>query len=319
MNGFALPRLGLGCATQGNLLQKRTDDEAHAVFDAAWEAGIRHFDTAPHYGLGLSERRLGRFLATKPREEFVLSTKVGRLLRPDPDWDGASQDAQGFVVPADVRRLWDVSLAGVRASLAESLVRLGLDRVDILYLHDPESSGIEGAVERGIESLATLREEGTVGQIGAGSMNRDTLLAAVDTGLTDLLMVAGRYTLLDQSIGPEVLAACAENGTGIVAAAVFNSGVLAEAPRPDAMFDYARVPAEVLARASRIAEVCASHGVELPTAALHYPLLDHRVESVVVGAASPTHVRQNFARLQENVPGGLWADLEKLGLVPRCA
>lgn len=318
MTARAVPRLGLGCATLGNLFRERTDDEAHAVLDAAWDAGIRHFDTAPHYGLGLSEQRLGRFLATKPREEFVLSTKVGRLLRPNPACDGTAQDAQGYAVPARLRREWDVSLGGVRASVEESLTRLGLDRVDILHLHDPEHSGIEAAVQRGMESLAALRAEGTAALIGIGSASRDALLTAVGTGLADIVMVAGRYTLLDQTVAPDVLAACDEHGTRIVAAAVFNSGLLAEAPKLGAMYDYAPVPSEVLQRAVRIAEVCAAHGVELPTAALHYPLLDSHVQSVVVGAASPSHVLQNVARLAQAVPDQLWADLEEQGLVPRC-
>lgn len=314
-----LQRLGLGCATQGNLHQERTDDDAFKVFEAAWDAGIRHFDTAPHYGLGLSEQRLGRFLQGKPRDEYVVSTKVGRLLRPNPTWDGVAQDDHLFAVPARLHREWDVSLSGVRASTEESLERLGLDRVDILYLHDPEHSGIDDALRQGMESLATLRAEGLVGRIGVGSMSRDALLGAVETGLADLLMVAGRYTLLDQSVAPGVLAACDEHGTQVVAAAVFNSGLLAQVPQPGAMYDYALVPDEILSRATRIGEVCASHGVDLPTAALHYPLLDPRVESIVIGAAAPTHVTQNLARLQASVPDALWVDLDEQGLVPRCA
>jgi D-threo-aldose 1-dehydrogenase len=316
---MTLPRIGLGCAAQGNLFHERSEDEAYAVFDAAWDAGIRHFDTAPHYGLGLSEQRLGRFLATKPRDEYVLSTKVGRLLRPDPAWDGAIQDAQGFAVPAGLRREWDLTPSGVRASLEESLTRLGLDRVDILYVHDPEVSGLDGAAEQGMESVAGLRDEGLVDLVGTGSMAAATLLAAVNTGLADVLMVAGRYTLLDQTVAPAVLDACDEHGTRIVAAAVFNSGLLADVPKPDATFDYAQVAPEMLARALQIAEVCSSYGVELATAALHYPLLDPRVESVVVGAAEPEHVMQNLTRLGEPVPDQLWQELADQDLVPRCA
>jgi D-threo-aldose 1-dehydrogenase len=313
----ALPRLGLGCATQGDLFEPRGDEASYEVFEAAWDVGVRHFDTAPHYGLGLSEHRLGRFLATKPRDEFVVSTKVGRLLRPNPGWDGSSPDDQGFAVPARLHREWDVSPAGVRASLEESLTRLGLDRVDVLYLHDPECSGIDGAVETGMEALASLRSEGLVDRIGTGSMAPPTLVAAVNTGLADVVMVAGRYTLLDQSVAPELLAACDGHGTRIVAAAIFNSGLLADTPRRGAMFDYAEVRSDVLERALAIADACASRDVLLPTAALHYPLLDPRVESVVIGAATAEQIRQNRARLDATVPAALWDDLARSELVPR--
>jgi D-threo-aldose 1-dehydrogenase len=311
-----IPLFGLGCAPFGNLLQERTDDEVHAVLEAAWAAGVRHFDTAPHYGLGLSEVRLGRFLATKPRDEFFLSTKVGRLLRKNPLWNGTDLDDQGFAVPAALRREWDVSPAGVRASLEESLQRLGLDRVDVLYLHDPEHAGVDHAAERGLESLAELRVEGLVRYIGVGSMSAESLAAGANTGLVDVLMVAGRYTLLDQSVAPAVLDACRRHDVSIVAAAVFNSGLLAAPPSRQSTFDYQRVPDDVFERAQRIAEVCGRHGVELPTAAMHYPLRDPAVCAVVVGAVTADQVRQNLHRLATPVPDALWPDLVATGLVP---
>ncbi|QKW17737.1 aldo/keto reductase [Kitasatospora sp. NA04385] len=311
------PPLGLGCAPLGNMFRARSDEEVEQVLEAAWEAGVRYFDTAPHYGLGLSERRLGRFLATKPRDEFVLSTKVGRLLRPDPDWDGASSDPEGFVVPARLRRHWDFGPEGIRAGLADSLDRLGLDRVDVLYLHDPEHSGDPRAAVDGMAALAELRAEGLVSSVGVGSMDPAALTAAVETGLADVVMVANRYTLLDQSALPELLPACERHGTAVVAAAVFNSGLLARSPSADATFDYRRVPEEVLARARRIEAVCAAHGVELPAAALRYPLLDPRVAAVVVGADSAGQVRENVARLGAPIPAGLWDALAAEGLAPR--
>lgn len=314
-----VPRLGLGCAPLGNLFRERSDAEVAAVLEAAWDAGIRHFDTAPHYGLGLSERRLGDFLATKPRDEYVVSTKVGRLVRENPDWDGASLDDEGFAVPARLHRLLDYSAAGVRASVDESLGRLGLDRIDIVYVHDPERSGIPGATEDALAALASLREEGLVAAIGTGSLGVDALLATVRTGLADLVMVANRYTLLDQSVAPTLLEACDEYGTRIVAAAVFNSGLLATTPSRDAKYDYGDVPDEVLARALEIDAVCNEHGVELPAAALQYPLLDARVVAVVVGAGSPDQVRQNVARLHAPIPTDLWQTLATQNLVPRCA
>ncbi len=314
---LALPSLGLGCAPLGNMFRARSDDEAHKVLEAAWQAGVRHFDTAPHYGLGLSERRLGRFLATKPRSEFVVSTKVGRLLREDPDWDGAAGDPEGFVVPARLRRSWDFSPAGILAGLDDSLERLGLDQVDILYLHDPERSGDPRSIPAGMAALAGLREQGLVSAVGAGSMDPDALSDAVETGLADVVMVANRYTLLDQGALPRLVGACERHGTVMVAAAVFNSGLLARSPSSDATFDYQRVPEDVLARARRIESVCAAHGVELPAAALQYPLLDPQVAAVVVGADSPEQVRENVARLGSAVPAGLWAALDRERLAPR--
>lgn len=314
-----LPRIGLGCAPLGNLFRPRSDAEADAILQAAWDAGIRHFDTAPHYGLGLSEQRLGRFLADKPRDEFVVTTKVGRLIRPADDWDGVALDAVGFAVPASSRRVLDYSAAGVRASLEDSLGRLGLDRVDVLYVHDPEHSGIAGAHLSALRALADLRADGLVTAIGTGSMGPGALAEAAGSGFADVLMVAGRYTLLDQSVSPDVLSRCTTTGTQIVAAAVFNSGLLATTPSADATYDYVAVEPDVLARARAIDAVCAEHGVELAAAAVQYPLLDERVASVVVGADSPEQVHHNVAHVAADVPDALWADLADRGLVPRCA
>ncbi|MFI5694104.1 aldo/keto reductase [Kribbella sp. NPDC051586] len=313
-----LPRFGLGCAPLGNLFQQFTDDEADEILHAAWDAGVRYFDTAPHYGLGLSEQRLGRFLASKPRDEYVVSTKVGRLLRENPDWDGSAMDGTGFVVPARLRRELDYSAAGVRASVEDSLTRLGLDRIDVLFVHDPELSGIPGAIETAMSALADLRAEGVVSAIGTGSLGVDALLATVRTGLADVLMIANRYTLLDQSVVPDLLEACDIHGTRIVAAAVFNSGLLAGTPSRDAKYDYHDVPDEVLKRALEIDRICREYGVELPTAALQYPLLDPRVSSVVAGATTPDQVRQNVARLGTSVPAALWESLVRSGAVRAC-
>ena len=311
-----LPRLGLGCAPLGNLGTVFTDDEAGEILEAAWEVGVRHFDTAPHYGLGLSEERLGRFLATKPRDEFVVSTKVGRLLRDNHDWDGVSLDDNIFRVPGRLTRVLDYSAEGVRASAEESLTRLGLDRIDVLYVHDPEQA-TEGATESAMAGLAELRDEGLVRQVGTGSLSVDSLLRAVRTGLADVVMAANCYTLLKQTVAPDLLAACEEHGTRIVAAAVFNSGVLSSTPSKASTFDYAAVPDDVLDRARAIDSVCRSYDVELAAAAIQYPLLDRRVSSVMVGAAAADQVRQNAARLDVPIPDQLWTELDKRGLVPQ--
>lgn len=308
--------LGYGAANLGNLYSPMTDDEAWQVLEAAWDCGIRYFDTAPHYGLGLSERRLGAFLATKPREEFVLSTKVGRLLRPSPATADRLDEANLFAVPAALERVWDFSCEGIRRSVEESLDRLGLDRVDVLYLHDPEEYDLQRALESGIPAVAGLREEGVVTAVGVGSKSTEALTAAARWGALDLLMVAGRLTLLEQPALDDVLPACRAAGTGVVAAAVFNSGLLSS-PGPDGRgrYEYDRVPPEVLDRARELDEACARHGVELPAAALQYPLREPLVRAVVVGAASPGQVRQNVARVRAPVPDALWAELRDEGLV----
>jgi D-threo-aldose 1-dehydrogenase len=301
-----LGRLGYGAANVGNLYRALTDEDAWAVLEAAWESGIRHFDTAPHYGLGLSECRLGAFLATKPRADYVVSTKVGRLLRPSPETAGRLDDANQFAVPASLRRVWDFSADGLRASLEESLERLGLADVDILYLHDPDEDDLDADLRTGVPAVAALRDEGLVTAVGIGSKSTDALVAAVRTGALDLAMVAGRYTLLEQA--DEVVAACREAGVGIVAAAIFNSGLLAK-PRPGGRYEYGAVPPELLARAERIAGVCERHGVSLPEAAVQFPLREPAVRSVVVGAATPEQVRENARRMQVEIPEALWSDL----------
>lgn len=310
-------RLGYGAANVGNLYRALTDDEAWAVLDAAWESGIRYFDTAPHYGLGLSERRLGAFLRTKPRDEFVVSTKAGRLLLPNPDGAGTLDTANDFQVPAELRRVFDVSPDGIRASIDSSLERLGLDRVDVVFLHDPERSGIDGAVELGVTALAELRGQGILRGIGVGSMTTETLLESARTGIVDLLMVAGRYTLADQPVARDVLPECRRRGIGIVNAAVFNSGLLATgSPPPHPRFDYGATPPEVLDRTQRIAALCTDFNVELPAAALQFSLRDRTVMSVVAGAKNPAQVRQNAQRMDAVIPPEFWTALAREGLIP---
>ena len=315
MPDLRLGRLGHGAANVGNLYRAITDDEAWRILETAWDSGVRYFDTAPHYGLGLSERRLGAFLATKPREEYVLSTKVGRLLRPNPAGAGRLDEEHDFAVPADRERVWDVTADGLRRSMEESLGRLGLGAVDVLYLHDPERFDLRRGIEEGLPALAKLRDEGLVRAVGVGSMSTEALLAAVRSGVPDLLMVAGRLTLADQEVAAEVLPECRARGVGVVAAAVFNSGLLASVPSAESRFDYRPVPPELLARTRRIAEVCEEHGVPLRVAALHYPFREAAVRCVVVGAGTPEQVRRNAEALAAEVPDDLWRRLRDEGLV----
>ncbi|WP_353114244.1 aldo/keto reductase [Microbacterium sp.] len=317
MSSPELPALGYGAANVGNLFRPLSDDEAWAVLDAAWESGIRYYDTAPHYGLGLSERRLGAFLQTKPRDEFFLSTKAGRLLRPNPDHDGGLDTANDFHVPDDLLRVWDFSEEGIRASLAESRERLGIERIDLLYLHDPERNDLDLALAEAFPALETLRAEGQVGSIGVGSMVSDALARSVREADLDLIMVAGRYTLLEQPAAADVLPACEERGTGVVAASVFNSGLLAQSePRRDGRYEYGQLPDELWDRLVRIAEVCGAHDVPLPAAAIQFPLQADVVRSVVVGGSRPAQLRQNAELAALEIPDALWTDLADASLIP---
>lgn len=312
-----LPALGYGAANVGNLFRTLTDDEAWEILDAAWESGIRYFDTAPHYGLGLSERRLGAFLQTKPRDEFVLSTKVGRLLRPNPEHTGGLDTANDFHVRDDLMRVWDFSDAGIRASLDESRARLGLERIDMLYLHDPERHDLDLAIDSAFPALERLRAEHEVSEIGIGSMVAEALTRAVREADLDTIMVAGRYTLLEQPAAADVLPSCDETGTGIVAASVFNSGLLAQSePRRDGRYEYGALPDQLWARLVRIADVCRAHDVPLPAAAIQFPLQAASVRSVVVGGSRPAQLRQNAEYAALGVPADLWAELADEGLIP---
>jgi D-threo-aldose 1-dehydrogenase len=317
MPDVTLSKLGYGAANLGNLHRELSDDDSQRILDAAWDAGIRYFDTAPHYGLGLSERRLGSFLRTKARSEFVVSTKVGRLIRPNPSGAGTLDLENSFVVPADQKRVWDFSPNGIRRSLDESLERLGLDRVDVLYLHDPERFDLEAGLREGLPALVDLRDSGVVDAIGVGSMVTETLLAAAESAVIDLLMVAGRFTLAEQPVIPEVVPTCVRNGIGIVNASVFNSGVLADDnPQLESRYEYGEVPSRLLERVHAIRSVCREFGVSLPTAALQYSGRDQAVRSVVVGGSKPEQITENARRMLDPIPDELWTRLAELDLVP---
>ncbi len=266
---------------------------------------------------GLSERRLGAFLATKPRDEFVISTKVGRLLRPNPDGAGSLDTENDFLVPATLRRVWDFSAEGIRTSLEESLERLGLDRVDILFLHDPEKHDVDIAIDEALPALVALREAGTVSSVGVGSMSTDALLACATQTDVDLLMIAGRYTLAEQPAAAEVLPVCHEKGIGVVTASIFNSGLLStEVPSASGRYDYGSVPQELWERVLAITEVCNGFDVPLPAAALQYTLRDSAVRSVVVGGSRPSHLRRNAEYMDAPIPEQLWTALADRGLIP---
>ena len=302
-----LTELSLGCAQLGNLYRAVTDDEAGSTVDAAWKLGIRYFDTAPHYGLGLSERRLGTALAGRPRGEYVVSTKVGRRLEPVEPPIG--RDDGGFDVPAAYRRVWDFSRDGVLRSLEQSLDRLGLDRVDIVYLHDPDDHW-RCALEQAYPALDQLRDEGVVSSIGAGMNQSEMLADFVRHTDIDLVMLAGRYTLLEQGALDELLPLCIERDVGVVAAGVFNSGVLArDDPSQDAKYNYGDAPASVVERARQLGAVCRSQGSSLPKAAIAFPLAHPAIVSVCVGARSSEQISRNVAQYQSGVGASTWEAL----------
>jgi D-threo-aldose 1-dehydrogenase len=307
-----MSELGLGCAQLGNLYRAMTDETAHAIVDEAWAGGIRYFDTAPHYGLGLSERRLGAALAGRPRDEYLLSTKVGRLLVENPSYTG-ERDDEGFDVPATLVRRRDYSRDGVLRSLESSLDRLGVDRIDIAFVHDCEDY-VEQALAGAIPALIELREQGVVQRVGLG-MNFDNVLARfVRESDVDTIMLAGRYTLLEQPALDELLPLCVKRGVRVMAAGVFNSGILAT-PTPGHTYNYEEAPRPLVERAQRIADVCARFGVELPAAAIALVAAHPAVDRVVLGASSVDQVRANLARASVEVPPELWPALVEEGLL----
>jgi D-threo-aldose 1-dehydrogenase len=311
--GLKLTELGLGTSTFGNLFREMSDEAVRETLDTAWNGGVRHFDTAPHYGLGLAETRLGAALRDRPRDEYVISTKVGRLLVPTPERAHELDDAEGFVVPAAFTRRWDFSRDGILRSVESSLTRLGLDRVDILYLHDPDQHW-DAASTTGVDALIELREQGVTRAIGAG-MNQSAMLAEfVRRCDVDVVMLAGRYTLLDRSALEQLLPLAEERGVGVVAAGVYNSGLLAHAEVPDdAPYDYRDAPGDLVARARRLAAACERHGVTLPDAAVQFPLRHPAVVSAVLGARDGAEAASGLERYARPIPETLWAELEADG------
>jgi D-threo-aldose 1-dehydrogenase len=312
-DGTAITQLGFGAAQLGNLYRETTDAEAAGAVDAAWDAGIRYFDVAPHYGMGLAERRLGAGLRSRPRDEYLLSTKVGRVIEPNPTGDRDPDEM--FAVPPVVRRRWDFSRDGILRSIEDSLDRLGLDRIDIAYLHDPDDHW-DAASTTGIGALVELREQGVLRYIGAGMNHAAMLAELVRRTDVDLVMCAGRYTLLEQRSAEELLTEAAARGVGVVAAGVYNSGLLSRDQVPDdASYDYGDAPVDVIARAREIAAVCAEHGVTLPAAAVQFPLRNPTIVSVVLGARTAEQVLGGVERAAVAIPDSLWTDLARRGLL----
>jgi D-threo-aldose 1-dehydrogenase len=304
-------RLGLGTGPIGGMFAQVDAEEAAAVVDTAWKAGLRHFDTAPLYGHGLSEQRLGRALAERPRDEYSISTKVGRLLRaggkPDPRqegiWKGVPQLNPHF----------DFSHDGVLRSLDESLERLGLDRVDVAYIHDPDEH-YEEARLGAYEALDHLRRHGRIGALGVGMNQAEMLVRFAQEAPFDCFLLAGRYTLLDQSALEELLPTCEDRGVAVIAGGVYNSGILAD-PHRHPTYDYAPARPASIEKAEQLERVCERHGVPLKAAAIQFPLGHPAVTSVLVGCRAAGELEENVRMFRWEIPSSLWAELRERRLL----
>lgn len=319
-----LPRLGLGCASLGNLYRAISQEQASATLEAAWSAGLRFFDTAPYYGLGLSERRLGDALRERPSSEYFLSTKVGRLLDAD-DTPGLSAERHGFVTPMPFRVRYDYSYDGVMRSYEASLQRLGLARIDILLVHDigqvTHGSGNEAhfadLVAGGYRALDELRHSGDISAIGLGVNEWQVCSRAMEIGQWDVFLLAGRYTLLEQEPLHGFLPQCGKHGAKILLGGAYNSGILATGTRGEHVpkYNYEPAPASIVERVRQIETICDAHGVTLAAAALQFPLAHPVVQCVIPGIGNPDAINQTNALLAESIPPAFWAELIASGLI----
>jgi D-threo-aldose 1-dehydrogenase len=323
IGGISFTELGFGAAPLGNLFRAITEYEAQAVLEGAWAAGVRYFDTAPLYGLGLSETRINRFLRGKPRGDYVLSTKVGRLLSAVPPGQG---DGAGKWIDVPSRKeRFDYSHDGVLRSLETSLERLGLDRVDLVYVHDLDvfTHGSEAAKQArldefmagGYRALTRLRDERVIAGFGAGVNEWEPCDWLLDRGEFDVFLLAGRFTLLEQGALPFMDKAAAR-GVGVVIGGPYNSGILATGPRPGAHYNYAPAPQAVLDRAARLQAICEGHGVWLVDAAFRFPLLHPATVSVIPGGQGKAEMDSNARAARATIPLALWKALAAEGLIP---
>lgn len=321
--GVNFTELGFGAAPLGNLYRAISEQDAQSILTRAWQGGVRYFDTAPLYGLGLSETRLNRFLRDKPRESYVISTKIGRILQVT---SPAARDGLGkwFEVPAR-REVYDYSYDGVLRSLEFSLERLGLDRVDILYAHDLDvfnhksQAGLDARLAEfmagGYRALIELRDQGVIRAFGAGVNEWQPCQWLLERGDFDLFLLAGRYTLLEQTALDSFLPLAAARGVGVVVGGPYNSGVLATGAKPGAFYNYDPAPDWVMQKVARLEAVCASHAVRLLDAAFQFALRHPAVVSIIPGGQGVTEMQGNLAAAQATIPPELWMDLQAKGLL----
>ena len=321
-SGLPVTVLGFGGAPLGNMYRALSDDDARATVRACYDAGIRYFDTAPLYGFGLSEHRVGEALRGREREAFVLSTKVGRLLAPR---DPATLDSGQFKHSLPFAQIYDYSYDGVMRSVEDSLQRLGMHRIDILLAHDLDvwTHGSEAARQErvaefmagGYRALVALREAGAVRAIGAGVNETAACQDLAERGDFDCFLLAGRYTLLEQAPLDTLLPFCEQRRIALIIGGAYNTGILATGAVEGAYFQYAPAPPEIMQRVRRIEAVCAHHGVRLPSAALQFPLGHPAVATVALGMRAPAEVAQNRAIFSAPVPADVWAELKQEGLL----
>jgi len=322
--GLTFTELGFGTAPLGNLYRAISDDEAHAVLTRAWELGVRYFDTAPLYGLGLAETRLNRFLRDKPRGDYVLSTKIGRLLRRCEAGEERTGEGNFFEVPAR-REVYDYSYDGVMRSLEFSLERLGVDRIDILYAHDLDvfthgsetarDAKLEELMAGGYKALVSLRDQGVIKAFGAGVNEWQSCQWLIEHGDFDLFLLAGRYTLLEQEALETFLPLVEQRGIGIVIGGPYNSGILATGPKPGAFYNYQPAPQRILDQVARIEAVCKRHTVRMVDAAFQFPLRHPAIVSVIPGGQGVAEMEANAVAATAEIPAALWAELKAEGLM----
>jgi D-threo-aldose 1-dehydrogenase len=319
--GFDITDMGFGAAPIGNFLRPIPEHEAGAMIDRAWDAGMRYFDTAPYYGHGLSELRLGHYLRWKPRRDYVISSKVGRVLTAARRED---IDFKPWVDGAAFKSRFDYSYDGTMRSFEDSLQRLGLEHIDILFIHDADvfTHGAEmqkvyfrQAMDGCYRALIKLREQGLVKAIGVGVNNWEVMLDFMKAGDFDTLLVAGRYTLLEQDALNELLPLCERRGTAIVIGGGFNGGILATGAVPGAKWNYAPAPAHIMEKVRKIEAVCARYKVPLAAAALQFLLAHPAVASHVPGTRTVEQMNQNLALVAHPIPKAFWQDLKSEGLV----
>ena len=318
------PRYGFGASALGNLGRTIEDASAMATLAAAWDAGFCYYDTSPLYGYGLSELRLGQFLRSKPREGFVLSTKVGRYLVPP---RGQDFDKGIWKPPLDLMPVLDYSYDATMRSLEQSHSRLGISAFDIVYIHDIDRRNHGAAFDRqyaaaingAYRALAQLRDSGFIRAVGIGVNEADVAADFMRDADLDLVMLAGRYTLLEQGALDDCLPTALANGVGIVAVGVFNSGILAKGSTPGATYDYGDAPPNVIARVKALEVICGRHGVPLAAASAQFPLAHPAVRSVVLGMSRPHNVSQSATQLVQPIPAGFWSDLRSSGLIADAA
>lgn len=316
-----VPAFGLGAAHLGELFAAVAEADSRATLEAAWEGGVRFYDTAPWYGRGLSEHRLGGFLRTKPREEFIVTTKVGRTLhRPA---DPGSFDRSPWKGGLNFQVSYDYSYDGIMKAYAQALQRLALDTVDALLIHDLDAAHHGDALDEhkraltdsGMRALQELKADGQIKAIGVGINTSEALDTMVREYEVDFALVAMPYTLLDQKSLKGGLATCVERKISVVVGAPFASGILVRGSRSDAAYGYAAAPEAVREKVRRIEAVCDAHGVALPAAALQFPLAHPAVVAVIPGAAHPKEVRENLSSLAAPIPAAFWSDLKAEGLI----